>query len=67
MRLGVTTLGLSLYENIALVVCLILYIGSIIVYMGRNFSQERKLEQSEITAELDMLNDKMNKKEKKES
>ncbi|ENQ3081124.1 DUF3966 domain-containing protein [Bacillus sp. WLY-B-L8] len=67
MRLGVTTLGLSLYENIALVVCLILYIGSIIVYMGRNFSQERKLEQSEITAELDMLNDKMNKKAKKES
>ncbi|MDC2863418.1 MULTISPECIES: DUF3966 domain-containing protein [unclassified Bacillus (in: firmicutes)] len=67
MRLGVTTLGLSLCENIALVVCLVLYIGSIIVYMGRNFSQERKLEKSEITAELDMLNDKIDKKVKKES
>lgn len=67
MRLGVTTLELSLCENIALVVCLVLYIVSIIVYMGRNFSQERKLEQSEITAELDMLNDKIDKKVKRES
>ncbi|WP_028411346.1 DUF3966 domain-containing protein [Bacillus sp. 123MFChir2] len=67
MRLGVTRLELSLCENIALVVCLVLYIGSIIVYMGRNFSQERKLEKSEITAELDMLNDKIDKKAKKES
>ncbi|MGF9963158.1 DUF3966 domain-containing protein [Bacillus rhizoplanae] len=66
MRLGVTMLGLSLYENIALIVCLVLYIGSIIVYMGRNFSQERKLEKSEIKAELDMLNDKSNQKVKRE-
>ncbi|SFC50133.1 Protein of unknown function [Bacillus sp. 491mf] len=60
-------MGLSLCENIALVVCLVLYIGSIIIYMGRNFSQERKLEKSEITAELDMLNDKIDKKEKRDS
>ncbi|MEH7459473.1 DUF3966 domain-containing protein [Bacillus pseudomycoides] len=62
--LGVTVLELSLYENIALIICFVLYVGSIIVYISRKFSQERNLQKSEITAELDMLTDESDKKQK---
>lgn len=62
--LGVTVLELSLYENIALIICFVLYVGSIIVYISRKFSQERNLQKSEITAELDMLADESDKKQK---
>lgn len=42
--LGVTVLELSLYENTALIICFVLYVGSVIVYISRKFSQERELE-----------------------
>ncbi|WP_460291940.1 DUF3966 domain-containing protein, partial [Bacillus cereus] len=32
-------------------ICFVLYVGSVIVYISRKFSQERELEKSEITAE----------------
>lgn len=62
--LGVTVLELSLYENTALIICFVLYVGSVIVYISRKFSQERELEKSEITAELEMLADESYKKQK---
>ncbi|MDM5156451.1 DUF3966 domain-containing protein [Bacillus sp. DX1.1] len=62
--LGVTVLELSLYENTALIVCFVLYVGSVIIYIARKFSQERNLEKSEITAELEMLADESDKKQK---
>lgn len=62
--LGVTVLELSLYENTALIICFVLYVGSVIVYISRKFSQERELEKSEITAELEMLADESYKKKK---
>ncbi|EMA6341589.1 DUF3966 domain-containing protein [Bacillus cytotoxicus] len=55
---------LSLYENTALIICFVLYVGSVIVYISRKFSQERNLEKSEITAELDMLAHENHKKQK---
>ncbi len=62
--LGVTVLELSLYENTALIICFVLYVGSVIVYISRKFSQERNLQKSEITAELEMLADESDKKQK---
>ena len=62
--LGVTVLELSLYENTALIICFVLYVGSVIIYISRKFSQERNLEKSEITAELEMLADESDKKQK---
>ena len=64
--LGVTVLELSLYENTALIICFVLYVGSVIVYISRKFSQERELEKSEITAELEMLADESYKTKIKE-
>ncbi|MEY8347789.1 MULTISPECIES: DUF3966 domain-containing protein [Bacillus cereus group] len=62
--LGVTVLELSPFENTALIICFILYVGSVIVYISRKFSQERNLQKSEITAELDMLAGESDKKQK---
>ncbi|WP_459499440.1 DUF3966 domain-containing protein [Bacillus sp. C1] len=62
--LGVTVLELSIYENTALIICFVLYVGSVIVYISRKFAQERNLEKSEITAELEMLVDESDKKQK---
>ncbi|MBC6974461.1 DUF3966 domain-containing protein [Bacillus sp. Xin] len=62
--LGVTVLELSLFENTALIICFVLYVGSVIVYISRKFSQERNLEKSEITAELEMLAGESDKKQK---
>ncbi|HEK9101521.1 DUF3966 domain-containing protein [Bacillus pfraonensis] len=62
--LGVTVLELSLFENTALIICFVLYVGSIIVYISRKFSQERNLQKSEITAELEMLAGESDKKQK---
>ncbi|WP_410983921.1 DUF3966 domain-containing protein [Bacillus cereus] len=62
--LGVTVLELSPFENTALIICFVLYVGSVIVYISRKFSQERNLQKSEITAELDMLAGESDKKQK---
>lgn len=62
--LGVTVLGLNFYENTTLLICLVLYVCSIIIYMARKFLQERNLEKSEITAALEMLADERDKKQK---
>lgn len=56
-------LELSLYESTALIICFILYVGSVIFYVARKFKQERELVKSEITAELEMLDCKNDKKQ----
>ncbi|XDY99754.1 DUF3966 domain-containing protein [Bacillus manliponensis] len=56
-------LELSLYENTALIICFILYVGSVIVYIARKFKQERELAKSEITAQLEMLDRENNQKQ----
>lgn len=56
-------LELGHYENTALIICFILYVGSVIVYVTRKFWQERKLAKSEIIAQLDMLDREHDKKQ----
>lgn len=56
------TLELSFYENTALIICVVLYVGSVIVYVAKKFWQERKLAKSEIIAQLDMLDRENDKK-----
>ncbi|MFD3447737.1 DUF3966 domain-containing protein [Microbacteriaceae bacterium 4G12] len=49
---------LSIYENIVLVLSVLLYIGSVIYYAVKTFRRERKLKKSEIVAELDIITNK---------
>ncbi|WP_051316956.1 DUF3966 domain-containing protein [Ectobacillus panaciterrae] len=56
-------MGLSLYDNVVLMVCVLLCIASVLYYAIKRFVQERKLKRSEIAAELDILSEKLSEKQ----
>ncbi|MCP8967109.1 hypothetical protein [Ectobacillus ponti] len=58
---------LSLSEIIVLAVCLGLYVVSFLYGAFRTFVQERRLRQSELAAELELLTQKLCEKQQTES
>jgi heme/copper-type cytochrome/quinol oxidase subunit 2 len=54
------------YDNVVLMICIFWGIASILYYTVRKFAHERKLKQSEIAAELDILSEKLSEKQKAE-
>ncbi|WP_416827220.1 hypothetical protein [Ectobacillus polymachus] len=61
-------MGLSLFETIVVVFCILLALAGFIYYMIIKYIHERELHQSEFIAELDILSEKLSKqKEQKKN
>ncbi len=58
-----TYMGLSLYEIIVVVFCLLLALAGFVYSMIKKYIYERKLKQTEIVAELDILSEKLLEKQ----
>lgn len=56
-------MGLSLFETIVVVFCILLALAGFIYYMIIKYIHERELNQSEFIAELDILSEKLSKQE----
>ncbi|WP_379966298.1 hypothetical protein [Ectobacillus sp. sgz5001026] len=56
-------MGLSLYEIIVVVFCLLLALAGFVYSMIKKYIYERKLKQTEIVAELDILSEKLLEKQ----